>query len=199
MPRAAAVAGVGANAVAGFLVHLSMLALAVAAFGNADVGFRIPRGWPALAAVLVVGVLVVVIAGVPSTRRKLVQPALAALRDLGPIMRVPGKAAALFGGSVALTVLYILTLTVSLRAFGTDLASVHVAAVYLVGAAAGSISPTPGGLGITEATLVAGLTGLGVDSGQAVAGVLTFRLLTYWLPILPGALLFRRLQRHEAI
>ena len=42
------------------------------------------------------------------------------------------------------------------------------------------------GLGALEAALVAGLTGVGMDSGVAVAAVLSYRLVTYWLPILPG-------------
>ena len=50
-----------------------------------------------------------------------------------------------------------------------------------------------------EATLVAGLTALGVGAGAAVAGVLAFRLLTFWLPIVPGILVFRRLSRDGVI
>ena len=66
-------------------------------------------------------------------------------------------------------------------------------AVYLAGAAVASISPTPGGLGAMEAALVAGLTAVGAPTGPAVAGVLAFRLLTFWLPILPGWLAYRAL------
>ena len=36
------------------------------------------------------------------------------------------------------------------------------------------------------AALVAGLTGVGMASGPAVSAVLTYRLATYWLPIVPG-------------
>ena len=50
-----------------------------------------------------------------------------------------------------------------------------------------------------EAALIAGLTGIGVDSGIAVASVLGYRLATYWLPILPGWLSFRRLDRRGQI
>ena len=44
-----------------------------------------------------------------------------------------------------------------------------------------------------EAALVAGFTGIGMDPGVAVAAVLSYRLATYWLPVLPGWLAFRRL------
>ena len=50
-----------------------------------------------------------------------------------------------------------------------------------------------------EAALVAGLTGVGMDPGIAVAAVLSYRLATYWLPILPGWLSFRRLEQHNMI
>ena len=36
-------------------------------------------------------------------------------------------------------------------------------------------------------------------AGQCMAGVLTFRLLTFWLPILPGFLAFRYLQRRQVL
>jgi uncharacterized membrane protein YbhN (UPF0104 family) len=65
------------------------------------------------------------------------------------------------------------------------------AVTYLASAAA---SPTPGGLGAIEAALVAGLTGIGVPPGPAVSAVLTYRLATYWLPVLPGWAALRLLQ-----
>jgi uncharacterized membrane protein YbhN (UPF0104 family) len=50
-----------------------------------------------------------------------------------------------------------------------------------------------------EAALVAGFTAIGMDSGIAVATVLSYRLATYWLPILPGWLSFRSLDRRSFI
>ena len=42
-----------------------------------------------------------------------------------------------------------------------------------------------------EAALVAGFTASAIEAGIAVAAVLSYRLATYWLPILPGWLSFR--------
>ena len=56
-------------------------------------------------------------------------------------------------------------------------------------------SPTPGGLRAIEAALVAGLTGIGLPPGPAVSAVLTYRLATYWLPVVPGWAALRILQR----
>ncbi len=46
-----------------------------------------------------------------------------------------------------------------------------------------------------EAALVAGLTGIGLPAGPAVSAVLTYRLATYWLPVVPGWAALRVLQR----
>ena len=58
--------------------------------------------------------------------------------------------------------------------------------MYLGASIIAAAAPTPGGLGALEAAVVAGLTGVGMESGAAVAAVLSYRLVTYWLPILPG-------------
>jgi len=52
-------------------------------------------------------------------------------------------------------------------------------------------------LGAVEAALVAGLTGVGVAAGPAVAGVLAFRLVTFWAPTVPGFWAFRLVRRRQ--
>ena len=86
-----------------------------------------------------------------------------------------------------------------MAAFDGDLSFAQVGAVYLGASIIAAAAPTPGGLGAMEAALVAGFTAIGVDSGIAVAAVLSYRLATYWLPILPGWLCFRTLQRDDFI
>jgi uncharacterized membrane protein YbhN (UPF0104 family) len=41
-------------------------------------------------------------------------------------------------------------------------------------------------VGAVEAALIAALTGIGVPVAQATPAVLTYRLITYWLVMLPG-------------
>jgi uncharacterized protein (TIRG00374 family) len=50
-----------------------------------------------------------------------------------------------------------------------------------------AIPITPGGLGVVEAVLTATLVGFGAPRGVAVLGVISYRLLTFWLPIPVGA------------
>lgn len=97
------------------------------------------------------------------------------------------------------TVSYIGALALSLAAVGTDVPIATVALVYLAGSAIASAAPTPGGLGATEATFAAALTAVGVPDAEAISGVLLYRLVTFWIPILPGYLAYVALQRAERL
>ena len=66
-------------------------------------------------------------------------------------------------------------------------------------AAIAAAAPSPGGLGAIEAALIAGLTGVGMQAGPAVSAVLLYRLATYWLPVAPGWLSWRALQRRDYV
>lgn len=121
------------------------------------------------------------------------------LRSLGTAFRTtlrPRRAAYLAVlANMALTSLLATTLLLSLLAIGSDVswgaALIAVSAGTLVGVSV----PTPGGLGGMEAGLFAVLVGFGVPAAAAAAGVLLYRGLTYWLPIVPGIFLFRYVLR----
>jgi undecaprenyl-diphosphatase len=109
------------------------------------------------------------------------------------------KLALLFGGSALVTLAYIAGLEASVLAFGATAGIAAVGAVYLGAALIAAVSPTPGGLGAIEAALITGLTGIGVSSGAAVSAVILYRLATYWLPVVPGWLSLRQLQRMDYV
>lgn len=198
--RAGAVASVGLNTVAGVVVHVAMLLPAAVVVGGQLRGELPHPDHAELLVALAVGAVVVSGAvGLPWSRRHVVRPTVMAVRDLGPLLRSPGRSLALFGGSFLLTATNITCLYASTRAFTSQVSLSHVAVVFLVGAAVASAAPTPGGLGVAETAMVTGLVGLGVATPPAVAGVLTFRLLTFWLPTLPGVLAVRRLRNDGAI
>jgi glycosyltransferase 2 family protein len=198
--RPAAVAAVATNTAAGALVHVLGLLVAAVLVGHTRLhASDIPRGWPVLVALAGVLAAVGLALWSPLGRRRLVFPAVRAGRELAAVLRRPGRAAQLLGGSVGVTLTYALTLAGCLAAFSVHVPLADTVAVYLAGAAVASVSPTPGGLGAMEATLVAGLTAVGAPAGPAVAGVLAFRLLTFWLPILPGWLAYRALRADGTI
>ncbi|MHB1923975.1 MAG: lysylphosphatidylglycerol synthase domain-containing protein [Acidimicrobiales bacterium] len=200
-PRAEAVGSIALNQAAGVVVHATGFFLAAAILGTSGLVGKapLPSGWPFLAgvagALIVAGVLV----GSPLGRRRVLVPGLRVGRELVATLGHPLRALALFGGSAGVTLGNGLALVASLAAFDPHFSLVSVLAVYVGGAALASAAPTPGNLGALEAALVAGLTGIGVHPESAVAAVLTFRLLTFWLPILPGLGVLRYLQFRQIV
>jgi putative heme transporter len=63
----------------------------------------------------------------------------------------------------------------------------EVLAIFAFARLVTAIPLTPGGVGVVELALIAGLTRAGGENAQVVAAVLLFRLLTYVLPIAVGA------------
>jgi uncharacterized protein (TIRG00374 family) len=69
-----------------------------------------------------------------------------------------------------------------------------LAVAYAAANIASAIPLTPGGLGVTEVTLVAITVGFGAPRATAVLAVLGYRLVNYWLPLLPGAIAYLHLR-----
>ncbi len=110
----------------------------------------------------------------------------------------PKKLLMLFGGAFVITMSYAFALWYSLEAFGGGLGFVTVTAVYLTGSALAQAAPTPGGIGAAEAALIAGLVAFGLDASIAVPAVFLYRFATFWLPVLPGWIAFKRLEAKGA-
>ena len=71
--------------------------------------------------------------------------------------------------------------------------------VFLTVVALAAAGPTPGGVGAVEAVLLTALTGLGVPAAAALAAVFLYRLITFWLPLAPGAVVFSQLTRRGIV
>ena len=70
---------------------------------------------------------------------------------------------------------------------------------YGAGIAAQSLSVTPGGFGVTEGTLSLALVAAGMHASRALAAVLLYRLVSFWLVALAGWLILlwlRHPRRH---
>ena len=196
----AGVAAVGVNSVVGAVVHLVMLVIFFAWSGrNLSHAFKLPSASKLLLILsVIVAIVGLVLASRPGRRLakdKLVPGLRSAATSLRQVAQRPGKMIMLVGGSALITLVYIAGLAASIDAFGGGPGLVVISAIYLGAAAVAAAAPTPGGLGPFEATLIAGLTGIGMAAGPAFAAVLLYRLSTYWLPILPGWLSWRLLQR----
>ena len=199
-----AAASVGLCALAGFVVHLLLTAAFLAWVGTSEVGFSLPEA-EVLFIVIAVGLSAsgLVIGLVPAVRRRVLPPLISQARNavsaVADVLTDPLRVISLVYGSVGITLSFVVTLAAAVAAFGGGVSFPEIGAAYLVAAALGSAAPTPGGLGAVEAALVAALSGYGMPTGSAVSAVLTFRLVTYWLPMLPGWFTFRHMQRREEI
>jgi len=201
---AVAIAGVGLNNIAGVIVHVLLLALFVTTAGRSatDV-ISLPSG----ETVLIVLVAVLTAAGgvmlLPWGRRlwlRRIWPiAKKSVSGIATVAANPLKMFMLFGGSLVITMSYVFALWYSLAAFGGGIGFVAVTAVYLAGSALAQVAPTPGGIGAAEAALIAGLTAFGLDAATAVPAVFLFRIGTFWFPILPGYLAYKRLESQGAL
>ena len=80
----------------------------------------------------------------------------------------------------------IVCLLLVMLAFHQTLSPDKVVIAYAVANVVGTFSPTPGGLGAVEGVMIALLVGFGMPSAAAVAVVLVYRLINFWLPIPAG-------------
>jgi glycosyltransferase 2 family protein len=197
--RASALAAIGLKVLAAALTRVSVMAVVAAMAGTSSELFQFDP-------VYMVGIPIVLLAvgGVAwlvlrSRAPKKLASVAAAARDLGSVLRQPRRAAVLLASSAGLPISYALALVASTAAFGVDVAVLDVLVVYLGGTLVAAASPTPGNLGAVEVTLSAGLTAVGVPAASAVAAVLLYRLLTFWIPLAPGFLAFRYLQHKQHI
>ncbi len=107
-------------------------------------------------------------------------------RYLVQTLNRPGKSLMALGSSCLLTALHGLGLFFVLQAVGgTQNWTIALLAIS-VGAFVGAATPTPGGLGGTEAGIAAVLMAFSLSVNMSVAAALIYRGITYWLPLLPG-------------
>lgn len=143
-------------------------------------------GWVVPAAVVAVGGVVMFTAvRLATVARLLPAPLRRRLADGLVDTPLDLRSVAFLGGRIlAETVVLALVLWV----FGVELGIVQVGAVFGIAQIASGIPGTPGGLGFAEAGLVGALALFGVAAPVAVAPVLVFRLISYWVPAGAGLL-----------
>jgi uncharacterized protein (TIRG00374 family) len=195
-------AAVAMSQVAMFATHLVMILLVSVIAGTSnELRFDPPR-WVLLTIFSVI-LLLFMAFSFPPTRNWLNQitfnlrnqTSAAILKSLTQ----PRRFAMSVLGSLLMNLAYILCLAATIRAFGNNTDLITVAFIYLAGATLGSLAPTPGGLGAVEAVLVAALTAGGLPAATAISVTLLYRLVTFWLPILPGWIGFNYLTRRQAL
>ncbi|SFF72520.1 conserved hypothetical protein [Actinacidiphila alni] len=193
-----AVASVGASQLVGLGAHVMLLMT----FGFITGTEKTPSLSPSrtvMAGLLTAGVLVLVVTAVPALRKFVSTRVRALFAGVVPrmldVLQRPAKLLTGIGGTLMLTVTFVVCLDGCVRAFGGHLSYAAIAVVFLAGNALGSAAPTPGGVGAVELALTGGLIAAGLPKEVATPAVLFFRLLTFWLPVLPGWISFTHLTR----
>lgn len=91
----------------------------------------------------------------------------------------------------------IAALWASLHAFGSPPPFPAVVMAYFIGQLL-NVIPLPGGIGGVEGGMIGALIAFGAPGSLAVLGVLLYRLISFWLPTIPGAIAYVRLRRTVA-
>ncbi len=186
----------GLSGVVGVIVPMVVTVVCALASGRGSpIKFDLHHLAVILLAIGVVLALVGVLWFVRPVHKKVIPPLIQAYHNLGKVFRQPSRAIQLFGSQLAVTCLYIACFVLCCRAFGVQTSTPLLAVLYVTSSTVGNAAPTPGGLGAIEALLIGALVSVGVESGVATAAVLTFRLLTFWLPIPFGAWSLARLRK----
>lgn len=198
-----AVASVGASQLFGLGSHILLLLTFGYVTGTEHASSSLSPSRTVIAGLLTAAVLVLVVTAIPVLRKFIVTRVRSLFAGVVPrmldVLQRPQKLVTGIGGMLLLTAMFVMCLDASIRAFGGELSYATIAVVFLTGNALGSAAPTPGGVGAVEAALIAALTLAGLPYETAAPAVLLFRLMTFWLPVIPGWLSFSYLTRRGEI
>jgi putative heme transporter len=208
--------------VSGALSTMSLMVIVAAgllAYGNAVAA----AFGPLLAAAVVAGIAGVVSGlRVPACRRLLKRTAAGAVRAAQRLRRKSGEPPETVvgnalrqladlhlhlrrsGWAVAVGLAFLnwlgdaACLALSIRAAGLAIPLRDLLLVWSAGIAASGIGLTPGGVGVVEVALVAALTGIGMPAAGAAVAVMIYRLISLWLVLLIGWILFTVIRSRRA-
>ncbi len=187
------------DSVAGFVVQVLLLVVIWAA-GLATLTLSTQGLSVDISSELVIGIVILVVVAVaiavlvPRIRR-LIAPRLREAEEALRVVRSPTKVAELFGGNLVAQVILAMVLGGSLRAFGYHLPLADLILVNTLASLLAGILPIPGGIGVMEAAIAYGLVAAGIPESTAVAAAILYRLITFYLPPIWGAVAMRQLRR----
>jgi uncharacterized membrane protein YbhN (UPF0104 family) len=176
-----------------FISHLALLVILVPLLPT----LHLPKiTLPSTQVIVELALLALVVLGValwiPASRRRILSDLAGIIRTVPAVLGDPRRSAMMVLAAVSGNLAFAVALIGAVAAYGPVPSPLGVLVAYMFAATVAALSPTPGGLGAMEAALVAALTRLGVVSGSAVAAALTFRLVTFWLPLPVGGWALRR-------
>ena len=103
----------------------------------------------------------------------------------------------LFGGNLVSQLFFAAALGLCVRAVGGSVGFGELVFINTVVSLFAGMAPVPGGIGVTEAGLIGGLTAVGVPEETAIAAVIVYRMCSYYLPPSWGWFAMRWLTRND--
>ena len=202
-----ATTAVGVSAIdsmANFVVQVGLL-LVITLFGLGTLDFQLSSATGELdgdAATLVLFVVIglvvaaAVVLAVPKLRQKVI-PVLSQVKDGLQSLRSPAKVAMVIGGNALTQILYGITLVAAAAATGADVGIADAVLINTVVTLFAGILPIPGGVGVSEAGLTAGLVAAGMSEPAALCAALVHRVVTAYLPPVAGLFAMRSLREQK--
>ncbi len=114
------------------------------------------------------------------------------VRNRAPKLIGAGALSTLFGALILVVVINDLS--------PSAISALDILRAYLIARVATSFIPTPGGVGVLDGAITAGLMGAGVEPSVALSAVIVYRAFTFALPIATGSLIYlvwRRKSNHR--
>ncbi|WP_367320216.1 YbhN family protein [Streptomyces sp. HUAS ZL42] len=150
-------------------------------------------------AVTVVVTAAALLTAVRRLRRPVLDCLRTALTDVRLLHTRPSRVLALWGGAAAAPLLQGSTIASVGFSLGLPLSWTQVVLALLVASTAVGAVPAPGGIGPVDAALVFTMVAFGAPMPLATATVIGYRVLSVWLPLLPGALVLSILVQRKML
>ncbi|MEU8920669.1 lysylphosphatidylglycerol synthase transmembrane domain-containing protein [Kitasatospora sp. NPDC048545] len=204
IPTAQALSSVGVGTMIGLVLHLLQLGAFVYLLDMQPGGSELDALPAVVGGLAGAAALLAVVSAIPVARRWLAARLRPLTTEVLPrlldLLRSPARLAVGVTGQLLVSICLISCLYCCARAIGREPSFASVAVVFLVGNAAGSAAPTPGGAGAVDGALITLLQQTAsMEKGGALAAVALYRLLTLILPVLPGWAAMAWLQRRRAL
>jgi len=180
-------------------VAFTLCVIFVSTIGNSEIKLGTPNPLYALIALIVVAITIMTTLLIKRVQRKIIDFLGHLVGVVLTIIKHPKRLTVSVLLSTGITASYALVLWASTKSVGIDISIVDLFIAFVAGNAALTVSPTPGGIGAVEAAITAVLIGANVSPSLALASVVIYRVISYWLPIIPGYIAFRRATKYKYV
>jgi uncharacterized membrane protein YbhN (UPF0104 family) len=176
----------------GFAAHISLLGVTFVLYRQGFSGFQLPYiDFRLICLILAVMLsLILFLTLKKSWHRRLRANWRQLIKNIKYYFHYPTRLLGAYSSSLTLTLCHAATLWFCTLAVGLEIGFLTALAIFSIGILAGTATPTPGGLGGTEAGLLAGLIAYQVPAESALAAVIVYRLIGYWLTLFIGIITY---------